>query len=129
MSAKDLSSSKWFTGPDFLWKTVIPRDTKKYEIRDSDVEVRLLTTDSQPFTAMEERFRRFSTKKVLVRGVACLLRWFARLQKRETLVLNSRRLADNVIVLHTQQEYLLNPAKSDDTALRQLDAHRDEKGF
>lgn len=129
MGVADLTRSSWFTGPEFLWRSEIPADTRKIEVKDEEMEIRTCRATSAAAVSCAEHFAGFNSKRSLVRGVACLLRWFDRLRKRPSMtILESRVEAERHLVRHAQLQAFSAPTTPTKNHFAELDARRDESG-
>lgn len=139
LTVNELKSTEWFSGPAFL-RQALPEPTEaEFSIPDDDVEVkRAMTTSAADVktSTWEERFKRFSTKRSLIRAIALLMRhchkYEAKTPANSSLVehsltrLESYRVADLKVVKISQQEHFASPSREDKSSLKDLDCYKDE---
>ncbi|XP_070180041.1 uncharacterized protein [Littorina saxatilis] len=133
LSVKELNASTWFSGPQFLWQSDIPRGNITATVERDDLEVRSCRVTSIAETSdvgMETTFAKFSRWSFLVRGIAKVLRFLNTKRNMPALeVLASEATAEEKIVLATQREFFSAPSKSREETLKKLNVEKDEKGF
>ncbi|XP_070212738.1 uncharacterized protein [Littorina saxatilis] len=133
LSVKELNASTWFSGPQFLWQSDIPRGNITAIVERDDLEVRSCRVTSIAETSdvgMETTFAKFSRWSFLVRGIAKVLRFLNTKRNLPALeVLASEATAEEKIVLATQREFFSAPSKSREGTLKKLNVEKDEKGF
>lgn len=77
LTAEELISSNWFTGPKFLWQDELPRDVKVGEIVDNDPEMRkaqVHKTQTREESSLPDRLHKFSDWTRVVKAIARLQR-------------------------------------------------------
>ena len=77
LTAHQLVSSNWFTGPDFLWEKDLPAGNVKVEEVSEDPELRkaqVLNTKAKEKRTLLDRLSKFSEWKRAVKAIACLNR-------------------------------------------------------
>lgn len=78
LTAEQLKSSNWFTGPKFLWQKTLPeRDVKVGEIKEDDPELHkafVHNVKAKEDRTMLDRFEKFSDWSKLIRALAILRR-------------------------------------------------------
>ncbi|XP_037388700.1 uncharacterized protein LOC119262023 [Pygocentrus nattereri] len=121
LTAEQLKTSSWFTGPKFLWQRELPdRERKAEEVKDDDPELRkanVFSTKAKEDRLLLDRLEKFSDWSRVVQAVA-RLRQRVKEQKgkkqrtNESTSLEERKEAEIVIVKLVQEEAFPNEIKS-----------------
>ena len=113
LTAEQLKTSNWFTGPKFLWQLKLPnRECKVEEIKEDDPELRkalVCNTQTKEDRSLLDRLQKFSDWKRAVRAVARLKRKVKEhkgLKQRtnESTSLEEREEAEQTIVKLVQEQ-------------------------
>ncbi|XP_013855847.1 uncharacterized protein LOC106511638, partial [Austrofundulus limnaeus] len=121
LTAEQLQSSDWFTGPAFLWKKNLPdREAKVGEIREDDPELRkvfVCTTNAKEEQTILDRFEKFSEWSRLIRALAVLRKrvkeFKGEIQKgKESTSLEERKQTELFVIKLVQQKAFSEALKS-----------------
>lgn len=121
LTAQQLKSSNWFTGPNFLWQKELPdREHKLGEIKEDDPELHkafVCNTKVQEERSILDRFRKFSDLSRVVKSVARLKRQIREhkgVQQRtnKCTSLEERKEAELAVVNLVQEEAFSDLIKS-----------------
>ena len=85
LSVDQLTSSNWFTGPEFLWsEPLIKPEQPEFQVHSNDPEVKALavTTQTKPANLFQ-RLSRFSSWKLAVKVTEAFMSKLYRLKKKE----------------------------------------------
>ncbi|XP_073667523.1 uncharacterized protein [Paramisgurnus dabryanus] len=111
LTAEELISSNWFTGPKFLWREELPRDVKVEEIVDNDPELRkaqVHKTQTNEESSLLDRLQKFSDWSRLIKAIARLQRRAKELKDvsprvNEATSIEERKNAELTIIKMVQQ--------------------------
>ena len=132
LTAEQLVSSNWFTGPDFLWQKELPSgDVKVGEITYDDPElkkVQVLDTQAKEVKSLLDRLHKFSDWSKMVKAIARLQRHVKEIKglqpkSCEACSLEERREAELTIIKMVQEATF-----SQDIQLLQSDKETPVKG-
>nr|XP_055049264.1 uncharacterized protein LOC129434357 [Misgurnus anguillicaudatus] len=121
LTAKQLKTSNWFSGPKFLWQRELPeRKCKVGEVTEDDPELRkamVLTTKAKEERSLVNRFEKFSDWSRVVQAVARLKRRVkehggVKQRTNESTSLEERKRAEIVIIKLVQEEAFSDEIKS-----------------
>lgn len=148
LTAEQLKTSNWFTGPKFLWKKELPdRECKVGEIEVDDPELRkalVCNTKAKESRSLLDRLQKFSDWSRGVRAVARLkrkIKEFKGVKQRnnKSTSLEERKEAELVIIKLVQKEAFSDEirslklkkeiAKTKDSRLYKLNPFLDEEGI
>ncbi|XP_022518476.2 uncharacterized protein LOC111188878 [Astyanax mexicanus] len=148
LTAEQLKTSSWFTGPKFLWQRDLPdRELKVGEIKADDPELRksfVCNTDAREVRSILDRLQKFSDWSRVVRAVARLkraIKEFKGLKQRtnKSTSLEERKEAEFAIVRLVQEEPFSHEikrlklkdkdAETKDSKLCKLSPFLDEEGI
>ncbi|XP_022523726.2 uncharacterized protein LOC111191896 [Astyanax mexicanus] len=115
LTADQLVTSNWFTGPNFLWKRELPLgDGKVGEVNDNDPELRrtqhqVLNTKAEEVRTLLGRLSKFSEWRRAVKAIACLKRLAKHIKGlkpklNETTSVEERHEAEQFIIKLVQKE-------------------------
>ena len=113
LTAEQLKSSNWFSGPEFLWQQELPhREGKVGEVSDEDPELRkatVLNTKAKEDRSLLNRLEKFSDWSRAVQAVARLKRLIkehkgVKERTNESTSLEERKKAELTIVKLVQEE-------------------------
>ncbi|KAG1968718.1 nek6 [Pimephales promelas] len=109
LHAADISSTRWFSGPKFLWEQeVLPTPRPSTELLTGDPEVKsiqVFATHVSDWNDILSRLNRFSTWTMLVKVVARIKRLGSKLKYHgETVTVDERRRAAEVVIQLVQQQ-------------------------
>ncbi|KAL6465838.1 hypothetical protein MHYP_G00259710, partial [Metynnis hypsauchen] len=121
LTAEQLKTSSWFTGPRFLWQRELPdRERKAEEVKDDDPELRkayVFSTKAKEHRLLLDRLEKFSDWSRAVQAVARLRRRVKeqkgeKQRTNESTSLEERKEAEIAIVKLVQEEAFPNEIKS-----------------
>ena len=115
LSVNQLVASNWFPGPDFLWKSELPRgggDVMVGEVKEDDPELRnvqVLNTKTKDERSLLDRLTKFSDWKRAVKAIARLKRHAKqikgyKLKESEATSIEERQEAELFIIKLVQGE-------------------------
>ena len=124
----ELNLSSWFRGPKFLWNTELPMERQPIEIDETEMEIKTCRATHTP-SNFAQRFTRYSNKRSLVRGIACLLRVLRRKTKKTPwTLLESLQKAETQVLRHIQAEAFQTLTPVMKKKFESLDAIQDTTG-
>ncbi|XP_030589719.1 uncharacterized protein LOC115783168 [Archocentrus centrarchus] len=148
LTAEQLKSSDWFTGPAFLWEKNLPdRDVKVGETKGNDPELRkafLCATNAKEDLTILDRFEKFSEWSRLIKALAILRKkvkeFKGDIQKsKESTSLEERRETELFVIKLVQQKAFAEAirslksketvSKTKDRKLYKLNPFLDEEGI
>ncbi|XP_070406798.1 uncharacterized protein [Nothobranchius furzeri] len=111
-SVKELLSSNWLTGPQFLWKGEIQLPTRKtIELQVGDPEVRkvqTLNTQAVKHASLSDHLTKFSSWSRAVSAVARLRRYLLKDKSKTLTTVAERKIAETVIIKDLQGQVYHN---------------------
>ncbi|KAI7792540.1 hypothetical protein IRJ41_018921, partial [Triplophysa rosa] len=120
LTAEQLKTSNWFTGPKFLWKTELPeRECKLGEIKEDDPEIckaLVCNTAAKESRSLLDHLQKFSDWSRLVKAIARLKRKIKEFKVKQpnkgSTSLEERTEAELFIIKLVQQESFSDEIKS-----------------
>ncbi|KAI7803965.1 hypothetical protein IRJ41_014094 [Triplophysa rosa] len=120
LTAEQLKTSNWFTGPKFLWKTELPeRECKLGEIKEDDPEIckaLVCNTAAKESRSLFDHLQKFSDWSRLVKAIARLKRKIKEFKVKQpnkgSTSLEERTEAELFIIKLVQQESFSDEIKS-----------------
>ena len=148
LTAEQLKTSNWFTGPKFLWQRQLPvRECKVGEIKEDDPELRkafVCNTKAKEARSLLDRLEKFSDWSRVVRAIARLKRYVkeckdGKQRTSEDTNLEERKEAELAIIKLVQAEAFSDEikdlklktaiTKTKDSKLCKLNPFLDEEGI
>ncbi|KAJ8380265.1 hypothetical protein SKAU_G00010430 [Synaphobranchus kaupii] len=148
LTAEQLKSSNWFTGPKFIWQRgLLDRESKVGEVKEDDPELRkalVCNTKAKEDRSLLDRLQKFSDWTRVVKAVARLKRMakeYKGLKQRtnESTSIEERKEAELAIIKLVQKEAFSDEikrlklkkevAKTKESKLQKLSPFLDEEGI
>jgi hypothetical protein len=122
LTANEIVSSNWLTGPAFLWERDITPEQVDVQISPEDVEVKSATarmthktnlspTDEPILTSFEERTGRFSSYTKLIRAVSVLVNCSLKRHGKNLSKLETQKIAERNLIRAIQKETFEDPGR------------------